>query len=871
MVEQAIAMLYNQDLVAFVTVCNHNDTVHEIPSSCQHDRILQHGEEALWSHSADSSTSSAIQTNLHHISPWAGQCHQNMQQQQVLLSRQLQLALRMRLPAYMIPSAVISLDSIPVTSSGKVNKRELEEWADNYFGLTERGSTDKNTFEREVNEDGHDATVRAETEKSVDGGLGSATVDAGLRRRECARTGGIIRIFCVALLRARGVKVTDIGRSAHSAGSGDGLGRGRQPRQEELAIEILGRMHEQEQQEEEETHLEEEMKEEKKDRDQGYDELQEQEVFPLGSLLQLAQVHWTAAAVDSLGMLVFRQQLLAHIAAMLADALPQTFATMQAKNGKLIRTNLSQVLDAELLSFHSQDIVDICRELLLRLVQYRSPCDHSDPTASLLVHAVRLLYDDSVELVQEPPRTPHLGPVRTGSWAVTETSSGSKRVGTEQEECDTNYVFNGFDDGLSEISMSYIDDSEIASLLPSHQLTEKTASLSTHHSLLGLSRCHSAGHGGQELQSAVATHVSALIRANVGVLEGLRGWLTLLVLYDHFHSPAVQLNAFLWGSDTLLFVVLSGFTTGLQHHSISLATAATATVITAATATSTAASTGRKTDTILHNTSSTNTSASSNTNTSESSNTNKSACSNKNTSESSNTNNSASSNTNTSAHVPSISSWEFHRQFLASRAWGVLPIEWLALLLHWPRWRYHAMNSGGDKYPPAVHGVCAGLYAIGMQSWWRPQCAETGPNDTVYASLILNCYIFYSISCFLGLLSYNIDWDSFRTDNNSKSISSSGCSGVTSSALGTSALWRVWMKWCCCLKKQEFTQVTSASPVRQALVAGIASFVMVFLISARFLHMKVIRGRECVACGKYERLWEARSNECVDMCEILNC
>ena len=52
--------------------------------------------------------------------------------------------------------------------------------------------------------------------------------------------------------------------------------------------------------------------------------------------------------------------------------------------------------------------------------------------------------------------------------------------------------------------------------------------------------------------------------SNKSMLEGVRGVLTLLVLWDHFHDVNLNHISDVWRSDTQLFVLLSGFTTSLQ-------------------------------------------------------------------------------------------------------------------------------------------------------------------------------------------------------------------------------------------------------------------------------------------------------------------
>ena len=46
---------------------------------------------------------------------------------------------------------------------------------------------------------------------------------------------------------------------------------------------------------------------------------------------------------------------------------------------------------------------------------------------------------------------------------------------------------------------------------------------------------------------------------------------------------------------------------------------------------------------------------------------------------------------------------------------------------------------------PLSRTVCAILYPIGMQSWYRPACHEYGPNNMLYASLLINICIIYGV------------------------------------------------------------------------------------------------------------------------------
>ena len=63
---------------------------------------------------------------------------------------------------------------------------------------------------------------------------------------------------------------------------------------------------------------------------------------------------------------------------------------------------------------------------------------------------------------------------------------------------------------------------------------------------------------------------------------------------------------------------------------------------------------------------------------------------------------------------------------------------------------YHHVHGLNQNKTAAV---CTLLYLIGMQSWYRPQCHTSGPNNVLYASIILNCFLFYCIvRCFVQWL-----------------------------------------------------------------------------------------------------------------------
>ena len=55
-----------------------------------------------------------------------------------------------------------------------------------------------------------------------------------------------------------------------------------------------------------------------------------------------------------------------------------------------------------------------------------------------------------------------------------------------------------------------------------------------------------------------------VLLANLNMFDGIRGILTLLVLWDHFHGVNLSHISATWAVDTQMFVLLSGFTTSLQ-------------------------------------------------------------------------------------------------------------------------------------------------------------------------------------------------------------------------------------------------------------------------------------------------------------------
>ena len=197
---------------------------------------------------------------------------------------------------------------------------------------------------------------------------------------------------------------------------------------------------------------------------------------------------------------------------------------------------------------------------------------------------------------------------------------------------------------------------------------------------------------------------SSLLASNRGMMEGLRGLFTVMVLFDHFYSNSTKststgLCMYCIKSDTSLFVILSGFTTALQLRKPSQ---------------------WRRSYTPTSD--------------------------DVNGFEESNTDGEEEEYWVLKPKVPF--NW---RHFLITRAVGIFPILWIGLIINAPIWWEQDLFANGTTGPGIQEkgsdggNVCVFLYVIGMQSWWRPDCHYTGPNTLVYASEILNIFIIYCI------------------------------------------------------------------------------------------------------------------------------
>ena len=257
-----------------------------------------------------------------------------------------------------------------------------------------------------------------------------------------------------------------------------------------------------------------------------------------------------------------------------------------------------------------------------------------------------------------------------------------------------------------------------------------------------------------------------LLATNRALIEGVRGIFTFLVLYDHFHNPHNAISSS-FSADTYLFVMISGFTTALQLRETAQFVHVEPDDVCEI-----------QLNPILNG-------DTQNTHNNQNNNSNNHSVNDYNSAmdsprsernerngreadigrvrKSSITEDSQGLFTSTS---PTVGGAEWFsvsvkggtgpaglkllprksfniRSFIVSRCVGLYPILWVALLLNIPPWINVHVND--DKVNNTQKAVCSVLYVIGMQSWYRPTCHLYGPNNLLYASIILNCFILYGI------------------------------------------------------------------------------------------------------------------------------
>jgi hypothetical protein len=240
--------------------------------------------------------------------------------------------------------------------------------------------------------------------------------------------------------------------------------------------------------------------------------------------------------------------------------------------------------------------------------------------------------------------------------------------------------------------------------------------------------------GAGELQK-LENSFEDIMSTNRAAIEGIRGVFTFLVLYDHFHNPHNAISA-TFAMDTYLFVMISGFTTALQLRESPQFLKVDA-----------SGSIGERLNSIQENSENCNPMIDL---TKKGPGLGRQMSSVEEDTQSlflpagPDTNSWCSVAVKGEARVEGLklkSRTSFQiGPFMLSRCIGLFPILWIALLLNIPPW----MNEIHDA-TAVVRGTCSVLYVIGMQSWWRPTCRFYGPNNLLYASILLNCFILYSL------------------------------------------------------------------------------------------------------------------------------
>jgi hypothetical protein len=193
------------------------------------------------------------------------------------------------------------------------------------------------------------------------------------------------------------------------------------------------------------------------------------------------------------------------------------------------------------------------------------------------------------------------------------------------------------------------------------------------------------------------------LTANRLVLDGLRGVFTFLVLYEHFHDFHRDKISSNFVVNTYLFVLISGFTTSLQLRDAPRF------------------ETKRNQHDALPT---------------------------------------PSGGQDTAAAATTLQKRQPFglAMFMQTRIVGLFPALWIALLLNIPMW--NAVHTKSQH----VQVTCSALYVIGMQSWYRPECAHYGPNNVLYASIIFNDFIIYAVVRYLfsAAQNYLMTWASPR-------------------------------------------------------------------------------------------------------------
>ena len=194
------------------------------------------------------------------------------------------------------------------------------------------------------------------------------------------------------------------------------------------------------------------------------------------------------------------------------------------------------------------------------------------------------------------------------------------------------------------------------------------------------SHCEDSDHE-SDCEQSVTLQFDNAVLSNMRLVEGLRGALSVLVLWDHLHGKNNVLND-VWRADTSLFVLLSGFTTTLQLRPTRIVS------------TTRDAYKTWKWQSFLF-----------------------------------------------SRFIGVFPLLWLALVFNAPR-WYYFDI-WMQQHGH-VKSPPHRDSFGRYGVDPSVEAECTFLYVIAMQQWNHAKCAPLGPYDVYYASVIWNCYLIYA-------------------------------------------------------------------------------------------------------------------------------
>ena len=187
------------------------------------------------------------------------------------------------------------------------------------------------------------------------------------------------------------------------------------------------------------------------------------------------------------------------------------------------------------------------------------------------------------------------------------------------------------------------------------------------------------------------------VLANRELFEGLRGVLTLMVLWDHFHGNEKRPMQNTWRADTSMFILLSGFTTTLQLRSTRVNTFS-------------AEYKGWDWGSFLF------------------------------------------------ARFVGIFPVLWLSLILNAWRWNVNEEYYINSQIFSRQNTSYYMSSHVHNYNPKVTAdKCVVLFVMGIQMWSNDLCKNFGPHDVYYASVLWSCFLIYSIiRCAINLLQWQL-------------------------------------------------------------------------------------------------------------------